>query len=67
MSSFAGFAGAQKVSVFLFGGQPVTAAREPSGLGYVAEAKEVTLEILCVDPRKFAELEVANFCCEVNF
>ena len=39
---------------------------EPSGIGYVAEAKEVTLEILCVDPRKFEELEVVNLCCEVK-
>ena len=67
MTSFAGFGGAQKVSVFLFGGQPVTASREPREIGYVAEAKEVTLEIFVCGHEDLWELEVVNLCCEVNF
>ena len=52
----------QKVSVFLFGGQPLTTSCETSGLGYVAEAKDVTLEILCVDRRKFLSGELVESC-----
>ena len=40
----------------------VTISREPREIGYVAEGKEVTLEILCVDPRKFLSGELVESC-----
>ena len=39
----------------------------PREIGYVAEAKEVTLENFVCGHEDLWELEVVNLCCEVNF